>query len=55
MASYAMPAVMAPSPITEIYLFVGFATLIPRAAPIEVLEWPTPKASKSLSSLEGKG
>ena len=50
-----MPAVIAPSPITAICLFSGWATLIPKAAPIEVLEWPVPKESNALSSLDGKG
>ena len=49
-----MPAVMAPSPITAMCWrsfspFRREATAMPRAAEIEVEEWPTPKASYGLS------
>ena len=58
-ASYAIPAVIAPSPITATTSlsspFNLAAAAIPRAALIEVLEWPTPYVSYSLSDLEGKG
>ena len=50
-----MPAVIAPSPITAIVFLFGFPTAIPSAALIDVLEWPTPNASYSLSDLLGKG
>jgi len=55
-ASKAMPAVMAPSPITATtYLswspIRSRAFLKPRAADMEVELWPAPKASKGLSSL----
>ncbi|MNP69043.1 hypothetical protein D3C76_1650850 [compost metagenome] len=57
-ASNAMPAVRAPSPITAIDLRGLFcrraAMAMPRAALIEVLEWPTPKVSYSLSERRGK-
>ncbi|MNO80210.1 hypothetical protein D3C76_714070 [compost metagenome] len=48
-ASKAMPAVSAPSPITATDLrlepCIRAAMAMPRAALIEVLEWPTPKVS----------
>ena len=54
-----MPAVIAPSPITATTrrsLPAGaMATAMPSAALIEVLEWPTPKVSYSLSERDGKG
>ena len=54
-----MPAVMEPSPITAITLRSlpawALAMAMPRAAEIEVLEWPTPKVSNSLSSRLGNG
>ncbi|MNE74195.1 hypothetical protein D3C80_1702550 [compost metagenome] len=57
-ASNAMPAVSAPSPITAIDLRALFcrraAMAMPSAALIEVLEWPTPKVSYSLSLRRGK-
>ncbi|MNP31265.1 hypothetical protein D3C76_1243790 [compost metagenome] len=57
-ASNAMPAVNAPSPITAIALRSLFcrraAIAMPSAALIEVLEWPTPKVSYSLSERRGK-
>ncbi|MNX09408.1 hypothetical protein D3C86_391390 [compost metagenome] len=56
-ASKAMPAVNAPSPITAIALRSLFcrraAMAMPNAALIEVLEWPTPKVSYSLSARRG--
>ena len=58
-ASYAIPAVIAPSPITAVTCLFSFffsaAVIIPSAALMEVLEWPTPKVSYSLSDLTGKG
>ncbi len=58
-ASQAMPAVMAPSPMIATTLRSSFAssaaTAMPSAALIEVLEWPTPKVSYSLSARVGKG
>ena len=58
-ASKAIPAVIAPSPITAICFLFGLDSLepiaIPRRALIDVLECPTPNASYSLSSLEGNG
>ena len=54
-----MPAVIAPSPITATVLrfnpSFSAATDKPKAAEIEVLEWPTLKTSYSLSSRHGKG
>ena len=52
-----MPAVIAPSPMTQTILldYSLRASLIPRAALIEVLECPTPNTSYSLSFFEGKG
>jgi hypothetical protein len=49
-ASKAMPAVMAPSPITATLRrscspLSLLATAMPRAPPTEVLLWPTPKVS----------
>ena len=54
-----MPAVIAPSPITAT-VFDGLpraflAKAMPKPALIEVEECPTPKVSKGLSSLDGKG
>ena len=50
-----MPPVNAPSPITAIEVLEFccnlFAIAIPRAALIEVDEWPAPNASCSLSLL----
>jgi hypothetical protein len=58
-ASNAMPAVIAPSPITATTLRVSplrwAAIAMPSAAEIEVDEWPTPKVSYSLSSRRGNG
>ena len=58
-ASQAMPAVMAPSPMIATTLRSAFsssaATAMPSAALIDVLEWPTPKVSYSLSARAGKG
>ncbi len=58
-ASKAMPAVMAPSPITATTRRFDpsrwAATAMPSAALIEVLEWPTPKVSYSLSARLGNG
>ena len=63
-ASNAMPAVIAPSPITATTLrgasppsFFSrwLAMAMPSAAEIEVDEWPTPKVSYSLSSRRGNG
>src|SRR5204862_165213 len=58
-ASNAMPAVMAPSPMTATTRrsspVRAAATAMPSAAEIEVLEWPTPKVSYSLSWRAGKG
>ena len=52
-ASKAIPAVIAPSPITAICFLSGIfsfdAIAIPNIALIEVLECPTPNASYSLS------
>ena len=49
MASYAIPAVIEPSPITEITLRGvpdnSEATAIPNPAEIDVDEWPAPKGS----------
>ena len=59
MASKAIPAVIAPSPITAMWwrflspLYCD-ATAIPNAAEIEVDECPTPKVSYSLSERFGK-
>ena len=54
-----MPAVIAPSPITATTLRSrparALAIAMPSAAEIEVLEWPTPKVSYSLSSRLGNG
>ena len=48
-ASYAIPALIAPSPITAITLLVlpslSLATAIPKAAEIDVEECPAPKGS----------
>ena len=58
-ASQAMPAVIAPSPITATtfrpFPARAFAIAMPSAAEIEVEEWPTPKVSYSLSSRLGNG
>ena len=58
-ASNAMPAVIAPSPITATILRSSpsdwRAMAMPSAAEIEVEEWPTPKVSYSLSSRFGNG
>jgi hypothetical protein len=58
-ASKAMPAVIAPSPITATTRRGSprrcSVTAIPSAAEIEVEEWPTPKLSYSLSSRRGNG
>ncbi len=58
-ASKAMPAVIAPSPMIATTLRSSparaAATAMPSAAEIEVLEWPTPKVSYSLSARVGKG
>ncbi len=58
-ASKAMPAVIAPSPMTETTrCFTSLcvaASAIPRPALIDVDEWPTPKVSYSLSLRFGKG
>ena len=57
-ASKAMPAVMAPSPITamarRVSPLMALAMAIPRAAEMLVEEWAVPKASNSLSSRRGK-
>ena len=49
-ASYAIPALIAPSPMTAITLLdlpsLSLATAIPRAAEIDVDECPAPKGSK---------
>ena len=50
-----MPAVIAPSPMTATVLFVLSKAAMPSAAPIDVLECPTPKASYSLSWMAGNG
>ena len=54
-----MPAVSAPSPMIATARRssprLAAATAMPRAALIEVLEWPTPKVSYSLSLRVGKG
>lgn len=55
MASNAMPPVMAPSPITAMQLFCArpfwdLPTDMPRAAEMDVVEWPAPKQSYSLSA-----
>src|SRR3954447_24371773 len=52
-ASYAMPAVIEPSPMTQT-TFLGLpirspATAMPSPAEIEVEEWPVPNGSYSLS------
>ena len=56
--SKAIPAVIAPSPITAIALdldlFILKASDIPNAADIDVLECPVPKLSKVLSDRLGK-
>jgi len=53
-----MPAVIAPSPITATARCADpvwwKASAMPSAAEIEVLEWPAPKASYSLSARRGK-
>ena len=53
-ASYAMPALIDPSPITAITLrFVPFnilPTAMPKPAEIEVDEWPAPNGSNSDSA-----
>ncbi len=58
-ASNAMPAVIAPSPITATTLRWSplrcAAMAMPSAAEIDVEEWPTPKVSYSLSSRFGNG
>ena len=58
-ASNAIPAVIAPSPITQTVLRPAFsrsaATAIPSPALIEVEECPTLNTSNSLSSRQGKG
>ena len=58
-ASKASPAVSAPSPMTATTrrssLLLAAATAMPSAALIEVLEWPTPKVSYSLSARFGNG
>ena len=58
-ASKAIPAVIAPSPITATVFFSPsfnlLAIAIPTAELIDVLECPAPKASKLLSLLDGKG
>ncbi len=50
MASYAMPPVMAPSPMTAMQLFRRLLssclpTLMPWTALMDVEEWPAPKQS----------
>lgn len=49
MASYAMPPVMAPSPMTEMTLLrlplASRPTAMPSPAEMLVDEWPAPKAS----------
>jgi hypothetical protein len=54
MASYAMPPVIAPSPMTDsTWLrlpFMSRPTAMPRPAEMEVLLWPAPKGSYSLSA-----
>ena len=54
MASYAMPPVMAPSPMTATQWLRrprwSRPTAMPRAAETEVDEWPAPKASYSDSA-----
>ena len=58
MASKAIPPVMLPSPIMATIClsspFNSEAMAMPKAALIDVLEWPTPKASYSLSARLGK-
>ena len=58
-ASNAMPAVIAPSPMiatTRRFSPRAAAPIaMPSAALIEVLEWPTPKVSYSLSERAGNG
>ena len=55
MASYAIPAVIAPSPITAMALlsslFKSAATAIPKVADIDVAACAAPKGSNSLSDL----
>ncbi len=58
MPSKASPAVMAPSPMTAIWCRSRLPcstedAAMPKAAEIDVDEWPTPKASKSLSARLG--
>ena len=57
-ASKAMPAVIAPSPMIATARWSEpswwKASAMPSAAEIEVLEWPVPKASYSLSARRGK-
>mmetsp|Transcript_14551 Transcript_14551/g.24660 ORF Transcript_14551/g.24660 Transcript_14551/m.24660 type:complete len:206 (-) Transcript_14551:490-1107(-) len=59
MASYAMPPVMAPSPITAItwlsFPFRSRPTAMPSPAEMEVELWPAPKGSYSLSARLVKG
>ena len=54
-ASYAMPALMAPSPMTATTLWCFWlrsrAAAIPSAADIDVDEWAAPKGSYALSVL----
>jgi len=58
-ASKACPALIAPSPITATTRRpspeCAAAIAMPSAALIEVLEWPTPKVSYSLSRRLGNG
>ena len=58
-ASKAWPALMAPSPITATTRRLTparfEASAMPIAALIDVLEWPTPKVSYSLSCRLGNG
>ena len=60
-ASKASPALIAPSPITATARralapsFWRAAIAMPSAAEIDVLEWPTPKVSYSLSARDGNG
>jgi hypothetical protein len=57
-ASNAMPALIAPSPITatafSVSPFSRAATAMPSTAEIEVDEWAVPKVSYSLSARRGK-
>ena len=59
MASNAMPAVIAPSPImlTTLRPSPSFSAAIamPKPALIDVEEWPTDRTSYSLSPRQGKG